>query len=498
MPSYSQPQYSRYQGYLTPPDELLRNYAKENMIPHQYQQNPFPVPIRIRQENERGHDYHDPYSLHSQQRLGPATRVSPQSLMYPGAPYLSSIGTVSNHHANGYYKPSVILPPMRTFPPVSAPVVDPQPQVSRPTQPPPQHDRSHQEHKEERPVGGVSAKLDYDMDTMTDFVAKTAHGMYELLTSPSISITDIDMAGSIMPNRQAPSSFRKWVHQVLSATRLPSSTILLAFDYLSIHMRYAQATRMVDFGESELYHMLTTALILGSKFLDDNTFINRSWAEVSGIDVGTLNRLEHQWLREMDFRLHREPSTPRGFQTFQNSWKQFEAERRVAHDSSRQMNGSSSQVSSQQVQSSYPPTAQPFDRISPPPTYPAESQQNYPTPGFARYDAFAPVHPSTNTSPPSAPHTGPTTPEYYGPHSTWPSIGEAYGLARLPPPAYSQAPSGPASLALSQAPSGPFVSMSYQPSPIYASSHGSECFCNACNRQYMMVPHFGMPLPVIG
>jgi hypothetical protein len=42
------------------------------------------------------------------------------------------------------------------------------------------------------------------------------------------------------------------------------------------------------------------------------------------------------------------------------------------------------------------------------------------------------------------------------------------------------------------------MSLTYPPAPIYATSHGSECFCNACNRQYMMVPHFGMPQPVIG
>jgi hypothetical protein len=312
-------------------------YQKDPMATHQYQQNPFPM--RFRQENDRSLDYHDPYSHHhTQQRLGSTTRVSPQNVMYPGAPYLSSIGTVSSHPANGYYKPTVILPPMRTYPPASA-SGEPQTQIQRP---PPSHvhnDRSQTEQKEERPVGGVSAKLDYDMDTMTDFVAKTAHGMYELLTSRAICIADIDMAGSILPNRQAPASFRKWVHQVLSATRLPSSTILLAFDYLSLHMRYAQATRIVELGETELYHMLTTALILGSKFLDDNTFINRSWAEVSGIEVTTLNRMEHQWLREMDFRLHREPSTPLGFQSFQTSWKQFEAERRIAHDTGRLMNG---------------------------------------------------------------------------------------------------------------------------------------------------------------
>src|ERR1700748_3020350 len=117
------------------------------MASHQYQQNPFAVPIRARQENDRGHDYHDQYTHHSQQRLGQTTRVSPQTLMYPGAPYLSAIGTVSNHHhSTGYYKPPVILPPMRTFPPVSAPLVDMPPQVSRPSQPQQQQPQQQPQH----------------------------------------------------------------------------------------------------------------------------------------------------------------------------------------------------------------------------------------------------------------------------------------------------------------------------------------------------------------
>lgn len=485
MPSYPQPPYQRFQGYLTPPDELLRGYVgKENMAPHhQFQPNPYPVQVRPGQNNERPH--HDPYPHHVQQRTGMINRISPPGAMYPGAPFLSSINALGNNHqGNGYYKP-VVLPPMRTYPPVSAPSVEQRPhnQVTVRSHPP-QQDRQR-EQKDERPVGGVSAKLDYEMDTMTDFVTKTARGMYELLNHPSICIIDIDIIGSIMPNRQAPAEFRKWVHGVLSATRLPSSTILLAFDYLSIHMKYAQAARVV-YGENELCQVLTTALILGSKFLDDNTFINRSWAEVSNIDVGTLNRLEHQWLQQMGFRLHRDPNSLGGFQAFQTSWRQFEAERRIAHDTGRAINVPS-QMTTQHTQQAYPPTAQSaFERISPPPAYVAETNRNYSSTGYPRYDSFAGIRSSTNTSPASAPHTGPTTPEYYGPRSAWPSITEAYGQTRQLPPAYTQPPSALSSIATVQSAPQPFVTMPYQASPVYATSHGSECFCNTCNRQYMM------------
>jgi hypothetical protein len=438
MPSYPQNQYSRYHGYPTPPEEYLRGYAKDPMSGISYQNN---FPIRLRQD-ERHHDFQDPFMRHAQHRM--STRVSPPTQMYHGAPYMPAIGTGAQRAPNGYYDGSVVLPPIRNFNPPA--VLEPQPQQAQPRPEP----------KEERPVGGVSAKLDYDMDIMTDFVASTAHAMYGFLTS-FLCFDDIDIFGSIMPSRQAPSNFRKWVHQVLSATRLPSSTILIAFEYLSVNMRYAQSRGTCDYGETDLFHMLTTSLILGSKFLDDNTFINRSWAEVSGIDVNTLNKLELQWLGDMGFRLHRDPHSPGGFQSFKASWHQFEATRR-----------------NQSIKKSYERSI----------AFKAE-----PTPNFVpSYSRYAPIGSSQSTSPPSAPHTGPTTPEYYAPQSGWPSI-EAYGLSRLPPPAYSHLPAPSSASVVSSSTSFSFPAPA--PAPMYANSHGSECFCHACARQYMMLPHFG-------
>ena len=60
--------------------------------------------------------------------------------------------------------------------------------------------------------------------------------------------------------------------------------------------------------DTHLFRLLTIAVVLGSKFLDDNTFINRSWSEVSGIQVHELNELELEWLLAIKFKLHRDPA----------------------------------------------------------------------------------------------------------------------------------------------------------------------------------------------
>ena len=49
--------------------------------------------------------------------------------------------------------------------------------------------------KEEKATGGVSAKLDYDMERMTDFVTEATQSMYAYHLSP-ICVADIDMTRS--------------------------------------------------------------------------------------------------------------------------------------------------------------------------------------------------------------------------------------------------------------------------------------------------------------
>lgn len=179
--------------------------------------------------------------------------------------------------------------------------------------------------KEDKATGGVSAKLDYDMERMTKFVAESASGMYALHLSP-ICLADIDICRSIQPSVPIQPSFRKWVSQVLSATRLPSATILLSLHYLTVRLRdYPPAPAASSSAENHIYRLLAVALILGSKFLDDNTFINRSWSDVTGIRVSELNALEMDWLALIAFDLHCDPNDPSGLASWLRAWNDYDA-----------------------------------------------------------------------------------------------------------------------------------------------------------------------------
>lgn len=152
------------------------------------------------------------------------------------------------------------------------------------------------EEEKEKPVGGVSAYLDYEISDMADFVSQVASGC-----EPKNSFFSIATPSP---------AFRKFVFQILTSTRLPSSTILLGLEYLQNRPR-----------SKEMYKTLTVALLLASKFLDDNTFQNRSWAEVTGIPVLELNSMEAEWLAAIDWRLHRADTTK--FEAWRANWKQW-------------------------------------------------------------------------------------------------------------------------------------------------------------------------------
>lgn len=154
--------------------------------------------------------------------------------------------------------------------------------------------------------GGVCAVLDYEVELMAEYVAEMA--------------TRLALGNAVV---SAP--FRKFVSQILTSTRLPSTTILLGMNYMAkrINMMSLGGQRPT-ISEGQVWRMLTTAFLLGSKFLDDNTFQNRSWSEVSGIGVQELNTLEHEWLAAINWNLYVNLDRSKDYSAWLKSWKEWQ------------------------------------------------------------------------------------------------------------------------------------------------------------------------------
>ncbi|KAK0722017.1 hypothetical protein B0T26DRAFT_199000 [Lasiosphaeria miniovina] len=152
--------------------------------------------------------------------------------------------------------------------------------------------------------GGVCAVLDYEVEMMADYVSEMATRI-------------------VMPRNSVNVAFRKFVSQILTSTRLPSTTILLGMNYLAKRVNMMHAEGQNNHSEGQIWRMLTIALLLGSKFLDDNTFQNKSWSEVSGISVQELNTLEYEWLRAISWCLYVNLDESKDYNAWLANWKQW-------------------------------------------------------------------------------------------------------------------------------------------------------------------------------
>lgn len=150
--------------------------------------------------------------------------------------------------------------------------------------------------------GGVCAVLDYEVEVMAEYVAEMAMRV----VSPETPVT---------------SPFRKFVNQILTSTRLPSTTVLLGLNYLAKRINTCKSQGPFKASEGQVWRLLTVSLVLGSKFLDDNTFQNRSWSEVSGIAVSELNSLENEWLAACHWQLYVNLDKSNDYQAWLDNWK---------------------------------------------------------------------------------------------------------------------------------------------------------------------------------
>ncbi|PNS19299.1 hypothetical protein CAC42_2476 [Sphaceloma murrayae] len=96
------------------------------------------------------------------------------------------------------------------------------------------------------------------------------------------------------------SGFRKWVTTIISTTQVAQNVIVLALLFI---YRLKRQNPSVQGKEGSEYRLLTVALMLGNKFLDDNTYTNKTWADVSGISVAEVHIMEVEFLSNMKYNL---------------------------------------------------------------------------------------------------------------------------------------------------------------------------------------------------
>ncbi|KAI0697154.1 cyclin-domain-containing protein [Cytidiella melzeri] len=101
-------------------------------------------------------------------------------------------------------------------------------------------------------------------------------------------------------------AFVRFMQKVLETTQVSQSVIVLALHYiyrLKIRNRYTNGQPGSE------YRVSIAALMMANKFLDDNTYTNKTWSEVSGIGLEEINTMEREFLLGIDFGLYVDKAT---------------------------------------------------------------------------------------------------------------------------------------------------------------------------------------------
>ncbi|KAJ5204471.1 uncharacterized protein N7498_005350 [Penicillium cinerascens] len=105
---------------------------------------------------------------------------------------------------------------------------------------------------------------------------------------------------SLVPEAIPTVGFQKWVSTILSTTQVSQNVILLALLFI---YRLKKFNSGVKGKKGSEFRLMTVALMLGNKFLDDNTYTNKTWAEVSGIAVQEIHIMEVEFLSNIRYDL---------------------------------------------------------------------------------------------------------------------------------------------------------------------------------------------------
>ncbi|KAJ5050601.1 uncharacterized protein L3040_002477 [Drepanopeziza brunnea f. sp. 'multigermtubi'] len=229
----------------------------------------------------------------------------------PPSNYGGSYNNGASRHSRQYV--SIAQPPPASASTLRREVQGSQPINSQPPSPQPTQRTSYITHEEPRrksasevtrPNLQIPKTISDDGGSLAEFAAQiTCLFWFEATETLKLAEKPLSPSTTVkrLEREALPSSgFRRWVSTILSTTQVTDNVILLALLFI---YRLKTSNPAVKGNSGSEYRLLTVALMLGNKFLDDNTYTNKTWAEVSGISVGEIHVMEVEFLSNMRYSL---------------------------------------------------------------------------------------------------------------------------------------------------------------------------------------------------
>ncbi|KAL4809447.1 cyclin-domain-containing protein [Aspergillus unguis] len=186
---------------------------------------------------------------------------------------------------------------------VSRMTQQPQPKTQPPTRASAPADNQQREKKSSKPSYlQVPPSINNGKGNLPDIAAQMTCLFWFETTSKLMAIEERSAQGSSLSPDAIPSvGFQKWLSNVLSTTQVSQNVILLALLFV---YRLKTTNPSVRGKKGSEYRLMTVALMLGNKFLDDNTYTNKTWADVSMISVKEIHVMEVEFLSNLRYNLY--------------------------------------------------------------------------------------------------------------------------------------------------------------------------------------------------
>lgn len=180
--------------------------------------------------------------------------------------------------------------------------------------------------------------LSETLPTATATATKPSHSQSQGRSGGRDSVTSIVTSYA---NEPSP-AFRRFVHQVLAQTLLsPPAFLLGILNALRLLVTAQLPDGSVDAVVLELFAQPTSAapfklftlgMMIANKHLDDNTFLNKTWNEVTGIPLAELNQTEAWFLKKCNYEVNVPDETWIGFLHRLQSWEEKRSSRGMHRD----------------------------------------------------------------------------------------------------------------------------------------------------------------------
>lgn len=97
------------------------------------------------------------------------------------------------------------------------------------------------------------------------------------------------------------SSFKQFVINIIDQTQFPPTSVSLALFYI-LRLKSTSQRSIIGCANSE-FRIFSVALMLANKFLDDNTYTNKTWSEITKLPLNEITKMEVEFLTNIRYSL---------------------------------------------------------------------------------------------------------------------------------------------------------------------------------------------------